>query len=634
MRRRSTLRVQELESRLAPATRVSPTAVVFQDVDGDDVTVTLSRPLLTPANVASVFRFAPAFATTGPQQLQTIDVSFNNFTSAAASGTGITVKAVRNASRGGNGFANVGAIYAVQTDLGAVSVRGDLVQIDAGDLDFTTPGLLSLSVQSMGRYGTSTEDGSGVNSHVSGKLGSLSVKSDFVGVRINVTADTSANARIGTVTVGGSLLGVGTDFESGAIFAEGDIGTVTIGGDVIGADGPDSGRIHSDQGTVGRVTIGGSLIGGAGENSGSISSARTLGQVRVAGDVRGGPGTLSGVIFGSADVGPVRIGGDLRGGDGENSGQVWSDVGKLAGVTVAGSLVGGAGVSSARIEGVGDLGPVKIGGDVRGGSARYSGQIGSGRGRIASVTVGGSFVGGDDESAGWIAANTSLGPVKIGHDVQGGAGRTSAQILCYGGRVAGVTVGGSVRSGTGLRSGSIIAQADLGPVVVGGSLIGTVTHPVVVSAQGKANLPATATADLAITRLAVRGRVEFAVVLAGYDKDLEPTNADAQIGPVTVGGDWIASSLVAGVVVGQDDQFGTGDDARIVGPTDRRGVVSKVASLTIGGQAFGSVGTGDQFGIVAEQLGAIKVGGVALPLTGAKDAVPVGATGDLTALEV
>ena len=46
------------------------------------------------------------------------------------------------------------------------------------------------------------------------------------------------------------------------------------------------------------------------------------------------------------------------------------------------------------------------------------------------------------------------------------------------------------------------------------------------------------------------GRLELAQILAGYDTSLTPANADAQIGPVTVGGDWIASSITAGVVAG------------------------------------------------------------------------------------
>ena len=37
-----------------------------------------------------------------------------------------------------------------------------------------------------------------------------------------------------------------------------------------------------------------------------------------------------------------------------------------------------------------------------------------------------------------------------------------------------------------------------------------------------------------------------AKVLAGYDSALNPVNADAQIGSVSVGADWIASNLIAG----------------------------------------------------------------------------------------
>lgn len=51
--RRPFLRVEVLESRLAPATLISPTTLTYRDVDGNNVTVHLSKPLLTSATIAA-----------------------------------------------------------------------------------------------------------------------------------------------------------------------------------------------------------------------------------------------------------------------------------------------------------------------------------------------------------------------------------------------------------------------------------------------------------------------------------------------------------------------------------------------------------------------------------------------------
>src|SRR5262249_44426313 len=53
LRRRVRLQVEELETRLAPAVLVNPTTVKYQDVDGDNVTVKLSLPLLTDEDTAN-----------------------------------------------------------------------------------------------------------------------------------------------------------------------------------------------------------------------------------------------------------------------------------------------------------------------------------------------------------------------------------------------------------------------------------------------------------------------------------------------------------------------------------------------------------------------------------------------------
>src|SRR5262249_20258637 len=116
-----------------------------------------------------------------------------------------------------------------------------------------------------------------------------------------------------------------------------------------------------------------------------------------------------------------------------------------------------------------------------------------------------------------------------------------------------------------------------------------------------------------------------------------PLNADAQIGPVTVVGDWVASNLVAGVVEGDADGFGDADDARISGPgtTDNPNILSKIASVSIGGVVVGTAAPGDHFGFEAQQIGPFRVGGVLVPLTAGPDVVELSpTTGDVTIREL
>jgi hypothetical protein len=162
--------------------------------------------------------------------------------------------------------------------------------------------------------------------------------------------------------------------------------------------------------------------------------------------------------------------------------------------------------------------------------------------------------------------------------------------------------------------------------------------PVVISARGQA--APTATADLAIASLTVGGRVERANILAGYNLILDPVNADAQIGPAVVGGDWIASNLVGGVAAGDDGYFGTDDDVPIPEAGQSPAILARIDSVLIRGQALGTlpgINPDDHYGIVAELIGSAGVGETtALPLAAGpgNDDIPLGVTGDLRVLEV
>lgn len=148
---------EPLEARIAPATLINPTTVTFHDLDRDDVTVKFSKPVLGSAATANaVLKFNAGTidadpANDTPQQLQLIDLTA--LPADVAAGLGITVTAKRNATRGGDGFGDVGFINANGIDLG---------RIVAGLPDATdTSAVKSLTVQSMGELGVSTQAAAG-----------------------------------------------------------------------------------------------------------------------------------------------------------------------------------------------------------------------------------------------------------------------------------------------------------------------------------------------------------------------------------------------------------------------------------------------------------------------------------------
>lgn len=725
--------LEVLEARIAPAALATlhistdQHTATYTDVDGDHITLKVTH-FAVGGGLLSAGLFSGVAGAHG-DQLQLLDLSGGGFDKAS-----LTFSVVRVA--GGDGLANVGYINSTGHDLGAVTVKGDLGQLDAGDAaTLNDPGVTALNVRSLGRLGLDTQGGGGsLESDIHGALGALTVAGDVKEAYVVLTG--GADGKLGAVTIGGSLIGGAVD-DQGRIFSSGDMGMVKIGRDVQGGAGLHSGRVESG-GKLAGLSLGGSLFGGAGDESGLIYSIGDMGAVKIGHDIDGGSGnftgrveadgtlrsvTVGGSVIGSAafrtaqiyslgDMGLVKIGYDLQAGAGSVSGVVESFA-KLAGVRIGGSLLGGATSGSGQVLSQGDLGAVNIGHDVLGGAGDYSGFI-HGFANVASVTIGGSLVGGSGASSGAIYSFGDLGAVKIGHDLQGGAGVISGYINTTG-KLAGVTIGGSLHGGTDTASGAIFSHGDLGAVKIGhdltgssitgatsldslgiiestagriasvtlgGSIIlgidtstGTLTNnatiraandlgslsvaggiignagdgtaangsPVIIAARGQAGpLPFGTTTDLAIGKITVGGRVEFANILAGYKTDLSAVNGDAQIGAVKVGGDWAASNLIAGAKnLGADDAAGgTGANTDNVNFGDTHDVsigagsaiVAKIASITIGGQVFGtpaSFSPADHFGFVAQQIGAVKIGGNLISFTVTNAPQPIGETADM-----
>jgi hypothetical protein len=458
-----------------------------------------------------------------------------------------------------------------------------------------------------------TQGGGGdLQSNIFGPLGTLSVATDIKDAIIRVGGGVFAT--LGKVVIGGSLIG-GIGAESGTIESLGDMGPITVRGDVIGGSGPGAGGIDVG-GKLASLTILGSIIGGSADFFGTLGGGIFReGQVAVAGS-----------------IGPVKVGKDVIGQGGFASGEIRSG-GSIASITIGGSLIGGTGSVGGHLCSEVNMGPVKIGRDIIGGRNFITGAI-EVFGRASDVTIGGSIVGGTASVSGVITSGEGLGKLKIGGDLIGGSIANNEPTLnvtgavrVYNGPIASVTIRGSIiagvdssASGVLTESGSVIAGDDIGSLAVKGSLIGNITangvSRVVISARGQAT--PTTTSDVAIGKINIGGRVEHALILAGY-LNFAPSNGNAQIGSVMVGGEWRASSLVAGVVDTDADGYGDADDAVIATPAVDE-VIARIASVTIKGFVFGTGVTGDHFGFVAQQIGFFQAGGNKLPLTQDTDA--------------
>ena len=136
-----------------------------------------------------------------------------------------------------------------------------------------------------------------------------------------------------------------------------------------------------------------------------------------------------------------------------------------------------------------------------------------------------------------------------------------------------------------------------------------------------------------IDSMVIKGDVKNAQFLAGYTKDGEAVNPDAHIGKIVVKGNWIQSSMVAGVEDSTHDGFGQNDT--VISGDTTPSVLSRIASLVIKGTAAGSAQGGDCFGIVAQQIGRLSIGGTSVALQQGTDDILLDAVnGDFRLLEL
>ncbi|MEA3209929.1 MAG: hypothetical protein QOE70_2986 [Chthoniobacter sp.] len=248
---------------------------------------------------------------------------------------------------------------------------------------------------------------------------------------------------------------------------------------------------------------------------------------------------------------------------------------------------------------VGSLGEAPL---ITGNAADYHSHI---VGPLGALTVKGNVLDAFVEVTG---VNGMIGKISIDGNLDGRGGGTDAGLIEASAGIGAVTVKGSIIGGgehSGIRSGGTI-----GKVAITGDLTSAVpAKPVTISALGRIGATKTSEA-VAIAGVTVKTNVLNARILAGYDVGLVARNPDAGIGAISVSKNWGASSVAAGVKDATGDGFGR-NDTLIPGGDATPDIPARIASITIKGSAKGSDSPGtDFFGITAEQIGLLTIGGV------------------------
>lgn len=467
----------------------------------------------------------------------------------------------------GAGSGRVGSLHSVgsvscRNLIGRGGSRSGTIYSQSGARPLTVPGTID-SVRVAGSVSGGDGESSGAI------VADSKVKNVVIGTTINPSA--------------GSLRG-GAGVDSGTIrfgppaYPEATVGYEAVWPkvqliDVVGGSGLRSGGIRGGLLNV-RVSL---VIGGSGEESGAIAANHLWinaqrhqreGLGIAAGglaNIEGGSGAWSGSVRAKFATVVIR---DLRGGEGPNSGSlVFTNQSQVRARTIE----GGGGTRSGRVQG--NVLQV-IAEEIRGG-------IGIQPGTVESGVV--------------IARNLDV-------ELRSGSGTRGELVAGAGGE-----------AGLASRNGAIIAKQLAATL---GGIVGSETNPALVAAVDR------------ITRLQVNGSVDFGLIVAGQAFDASEIvppgaaagagilwplamNADARIDLVDIRGDLRRSSIAAGVRP-VDAFYGNLDDAKLVGGRpliDSPTVASRIELVLIRGAVFGTPDvTGDTFGIVAQQLGRVRVG--------------------------
>lgn len=327
---------------------------------------------------------------------------------------------------------------------------------------------------------------------------------------------------------------------------------------------------------LGVVNIDGDLTSiDAGDADGESFSIRSL-TARSIGLAE--PGVISD-IFGP--VGTVKVLGDFAGYlYVESDNLILPD---FKSISIGGSVLGNLGEDAGRIFAFAGIDVLTVRGDIVGGGFDDTGVIRS-AGPIEKITIGGSIYGGDGLDSGRIRA-LEFGPITVRGSLVGGFGNGSGSIETYYGNITSLTIYGSIYGGRGDNSGSVRA-GDSGDTLDDDGTIGTMT----VRGSVIGFLPDSGKAGLGLT-----------------------IRADNSIGKLTIKGALMNANIVAGILAGADQIYGTDDDELTAGfPDEPR----QLGPLVIGRGVFATTAG---FAITADRIASIQAGGPALKPGGAYD---------------
>ncbi len=170
--------------------QLNPKTIVYRDVDGDIVQIKANRPL-------DISDFVGIGNTVDGTQIELIDFASDT----ALSNVNLTITAKRDPVLGGDSFVNIGFLNAPDITLGVVKLNGDLGRIVVGT-DAATIAVKSLNVQSIGLFGTDTQDFNSGATNASVVTGTIKT----LGVLGSVTGASISAARFGTIKIGGDLV--------------------------------------------------------------------------------------------------------------------------------------------------------------------------------------------------------------------------------------------------------------------------------------------------------------------------------------------------------------------------------------------------------------------------------------------
>jgi len=412
--------IELLESRIAPAA-----ILVFTDAAGDNITVKASKGTSAQLDTAVVRSGG--------------NITAINLSSAIYEGSDFSIVGKRGPGSHGSGAIAVPAINASGTDLGVVSIDGDVGGGMIGSNTAGTPAVKSFSALSVGDSNTSL-----ATLAFNGVVPSFTTKADIGplgAVQFNGAALTGN--LLGKAAIGGGLIG-GSTSGGGSLFVDGSAGSITVKGPVFGGSADGTGAISVEGSATATKVAVGSLLGSAGTDTGSIRSLGPLGPITVAKFIAAGAGSLSGSIVSEGSIASVTVGQSILGNSANLS-----------------EIAAGAAVAGGALDATGDLGAVTIRGSA-GAGGLYTIEA---DGNLTSVSISGDANGLDIGSGG------NLGPVRIGGDML--ASQVSAHGTGSGLALGSVTIHGSAH-GSSILAGQVVVStqsvddnATMGKVAIG-----------------------------------------------------------------------------------------------------------------------------------------------------------------------